>query len=355
LPVEEVYFGPNSIKYLSAELDRKDSKKPFVITGHSIATNTDLLQKVEKAASRKLAGVFSGIKQHAPSTTVMAAVREVSRSEADCLISLGGGSPIDSTKIIVKELSKDYLENPIPHFAVPTTLSAAEFSHVAGMTDEKANRKTGFRDKRMIPQVVFLDPEMTQDTPKWLWASTGIRSLDHAIEAVYSPKHQLYTDTLALQAISLLFEHLKESTEKPDDVKSRLACQIAAWMSFAGVFNVGTGLSHAIGRVIGATWNIPHGITSCLILPEVMREEAKRNPDRLAIIARAEGQKVDAMTVEEAALSAAEGVRSLVLELGLFKKLSEYGITRSDLPRIAREAAPEGQNNVVVKILERIL
>lgn len=355
MPIEEVYFGPSSIKYLSAELDRKGSKKPFVITGQSIATHTGLLQKVEKAAGRKLAGVFSGIKQHAPSGTVVAAMLEVRRSGADCLISLGGGSPIDSTKIIVKELSKDYQENPIPHFAIPTTLSAAEFSHVAGMTDEKTNRKTGFRDKRMIPQVVFLDPEMTQDTPKWLWASTGIRSLDHAVEAVYSPKHQLYVDTLALQAISLLFEHLRKSTEKSDDVKSRLACQIAAWMSFAGVYNVGTGLSHAIGRVIGATWSIPHGITSCLTLPEVMREEAKRNPDRLALIARAEGQKVDAMTIDEAALSAAEGVRSLVHELGLSKKLSEYGITRSDLPEIAREIAPEGMQDVALKILERIL
>ena len=300
-------------------------------------------------------GVFSGIKQHAPSKTVSEAAREAAEAKADCLISLGGGSPIDSTKIVVKELSRDFQESPIPHFAIPTTLSAAEFSHIAGMTDEKSNRKTGFRDKRMVPQVIFLDPDLTVDTPKWLWASSGIRSLDHAVEAVYSLKHQLYVDTLALEAISLLFEYLKKSSEEPNDVKARLACQLAAWMAYAGVYSVGSGLSHAIGRVIGATWNIPHGITSCLTLAEVMQEEAKRNPARLALVAQAEGQVIEPMRIEQAASSAAEGVRKLVHDLGLSKRLSHYGITRNDLPTIARESASQDMYQTALNILERIL
>src|SRR5437016_8664291 len=179
------------------------------------------------------------------------AATAVGESKADTLISLGGGSPIDSTKIIVKELSQDFRRPAIPHIAVPTTLSAADFSHIAGMTDEKLNRKTGFRDLRMVPRSVFLDPELTLPTPDWLWASSGIRSLDHAVDAVYSPNHQPYVDTLALEAISLLFQNLKLSTGDPADLKSRLKCQLAAWMSFAGVVSVGTGLSHSIGRVIG--------------------------------------------------------------------------------------------------------
>ncbi len=207
----------------------------------------------------------------------------------------------------------------------------------------------------MVPQVIFLDPELTVDTPKWLWASSGIRSLDHAVEAVYSPKHQLYVDTLALEAISLLFEYLKKSSEEPTDVKARLSCQLAAWMSYVGVYSVGTGLSHAIGRVIGATWNIPHGITSCLTLAEVMQEEAKRNPARLALVAQAEGQDIELMRIEQAALSAPEGVRKLVHDLGLSKRLSDYGITRNDLPTIAREAASQEMYQTALNMLERIL
>ncbi len=303
---------------------------------------------MELASNRKLAGVFSDIKQHAPSTSIGAAATAVREAGADCVISLGGGSPIDSTKIVVKQLSHDFQETPVPHFSIPTTLSAAEFSHVAGMTDEKLNRKTGFRDKRMVPQIIFLDPEFTVDTPKWLWASTGIRSLDHAVEAVYSPRHQPYADTLALQAINLLFNNLKQSSEDIKAMDKRLACQIAAWMSFAGVVSVGTGLSHAIGRVIGATWNVPHGITSCITLAEVMRSQAKRTPERLAPIAAAQGLDISKMKVDEAAMLAADGVSKLVTELGLSKRLRDYGIKEADLPNIAREvASPEEQNTVV--------
>jgi alcohol dehydrogenase len=353
LPIERVHFGPGIITKLREELDRIGSRRLFLVTGHSIAQKTDLIERVEHAAGTKLAGVFSEIKQHAPMSGIRRAATAVREAEADSLISLGGGSPIDSTKIIVKELSEDFQRPAIPHIAVPTTLSAAEFSHIAGMTDEKLNRKTGFQDLRMAPRLIFLDPQLTVPTPGWLWASSGIRSLDHAVEAVYSRKHQSYVDTLAFEAIHLLFQNLKVSTADPSDLKSRLSCQLAAWMSFAGVVSVGTGLSHSIGRVIGATWNIPHGITSCLTLSEVMRMEAKRNPERLALIARAEGKKTEGVPVDKAGLEAADGVADLVRELGVSKRLRDYGIRKDDLSKIARDAGGH-ESADALQILERI-
>ena len=353
LPIERVYFGSGSIRNLRNELDRIGSQRPFLVTGQSIATKTDLVATVERASGRKLAGVFSEIKQHAPSSGITHATSMVREAKADSLISLGGGSPIDSTKIIVKQMSMDFQLAATPHIAIPTTLSAAEFSHVAGMTDEKQNRKTGFRDLRMVPRLIFLDPQLTLPTPGWLWASTGIRSLDHAVEAVYLPNHQPYVDTLALEAIHLIFENLKTSTDNPANLKSRLNCQLAAWMSFAGIVSVGMGLSHAIGRVIGATWNIPHGITSCLTLAEVMRMEAKRSPERLALIARAEGKSTEGIPVAKAAAEAAEGVSELVKGLGLSKRLRDYGIAKDDLQRIARDAGGS-ESTDALHVLERI-
>ena len=339
LPIERVHFGSGSIGKLGNELDRIGSRRPFLITGQSIAKETDLITRVERASGRKFAGTFTEIKQHAPGSGIVRATSAAEEAKADCLISLGGGSPIDSTKIIVKELSHDFQLPALPHIAIPTTLSAAEFSHIAGMTDEKMNRKTGFRDLRMVPRLIFLDPRVTARTPGWLWASTGIRSLDHSVEAIYSPNHQPYVDTLALEAIHLLFQNLKVSTDDPTNLKSRLNCQVAAWMSFAGIVSVGMGLSHAIGRVIGATWNIPHGITSCLTLTEAMRIEASRNPERLSLIAKAEGKSIEGIPVEKAAVQAADGVAELVRGLGLSKRLRDYGIKKDDLPRIAQEAA----------------
>jgi alcohol dehydrogenase class IV len=354
LPIERVHFGPDSIALLAEELDKIRSQHPFVITGRTIAEKTNLLDNVENAAGRKLVGVFSGIKQHAPIGSIKQAISEAEKAQADSLISLGGGSPIDSTKIAVKELSQNFAKPILPHLAIPTTLSAAEFSHSAGMTDDASKRKVGVRDLRLVPRFIFLDPKITVDTPSWLWACTGIRSLDHAVESVYSPRHQPYVDTLALESIELLFQNLKSSTDNPNETGPRLACQMAAWMSFAGVLSVGTGLSHAIGRVIGATWDIPHGITSCLTLAEVMKHQAQKHPDRLAMIAQAEGRDSKGLSENKLALSAAQRVSDLVQSLGLVKHLSDYGIRREDLASIARDASGPGEYSTALQVLEAI-
>ncbi len=355
LPIERVHFGPGSISRLTEELDKIRSQRPFVITGQTVAEKTGLVDIVEKASGRRLVGVFSGIKQHAPISGIKRAISEAQNARADSLISLGGGSPIDSTKVVVKELSENFAKPTTAHLAMPTTLSAAEFSHSAGMTDDTSKRKTGVRDPRLVPRFIFLDPKITLGTPSWLWACTGIRSLDHAVESICSPRHQPYVDTLALEAIKLLFQNLKRSTDNPKEIGPRLTCQMAAWMSFAGVQSVGTGLSHAIGRVIGATWDIPHGITSCLTLAEVMRHQVQKYPDRLALIAEAEGQDLKGLRTDKQALSAAERVEQLVKDLGLYKRLSDYGIRGEDLPSIARDASGPEEYPMALDVLEAIL
>ena len=354
LPIERVHFGNNCIAKLGEELDKLRSERPLVVTGRTIADETSLVDQIEHAAGRKFAGVFGKIRQHTPESDIRSAINQAKSSRADSLISLGGGSPIDATKIVVKELSRNFKETALAHIAVPTTLSAAEFSHSAGVTDEKLNRKTGFRDVRMVPRIIFLDPVLTKPTPAWLWASTGVRSLDHAVEAILSNKHQPYVDTLALEAIRLLFQNLKRSSDDPSNLSSREACQSAAWMSYAGALSVGTGVSHAIGRSIGATWGIPHGITSCLTLAEVMRSQARHKPERLVAIASAEGKNIEGASAESAALSAADGVAELVGRLGLSKRLRDYKIDKTDLPRIAEQVGAIGGPGFVLDILEKI-
>ena len=128
---------------------------------------------------------------------------------------------------------------------------------------------------------------------------------------------------------------------------------MAAWMSYAGPISVGTGLSHAIGRVIGARYDIPHGITSCITLAEVMRMTASKTPERLIPVALAEGVQVDKMTVEQASLMAADKVTELLKELALTKKLSSYDIPKKDLPKIAEEIGSQNTSEVL-RLLERV-
>jgi len=168
-------------------------------------------------------------------------------------------------------------------------LSAGEFTPGGGVTDESTKVKGVVADPRLQARAVILDPALTVETPAWLWASTGMRALDHAVEGSYSTRHQLVTDTLASKAIALLNAHLLSSlqTHGDDELEYRVQCQLAAWLSIFGMSSYSRGgISHALGHQIGPMWNVPHGITSCITLPHVMRLMAGVAADRFAPIAQ---------------------------------------------------------------------
>ena len=201
-----------------------------------------------------------------------AAVREAREVDADALVAFGGGSPIDAAKIVALELLADGRpQADMPQIAVSTTLSAGEFTPFAGITDEDTRVKGLRNDPRICPRTVVLDPEVTLPTPRALWAATGAKALDHAIEAIWSVNPQPVSDVLAVEAIRRLHRHLPASLAEPGNLEARGECQIAAWMSIFGITSVGVRLSHILGHQIGARWDVPHGVTSCITIPHCMR------------------------------------------------------------------------------------
>ncbi len=338
LPQEHVLFGISSLERLPNEVKRLEAKRALVITGQSLATQTDVLEKVVQALGVFHVGTFAEIRQHTPASGVANAAELARSLQADVIVSLGGGSPIDAAKAVVAKLAEGS-GKILPHIAIPTTLSAAEFSHLAGVTDEATRAKGGIADARITPTAVVLDPSLTLPTPLRLWISTGIRALDHAVETLYAPGAHPINDVLALEAIRLLFLYLPRCQQQPEDLNIRTQLQLAAWMSFFGSINTPMGLSHNLGRRIGATWNVPHGITSCITLPHVMRAMTPKHAPALARIApvlKLESAGTDDTTD---ALAAADAVSNLVARLGLPQHLSEVGVTETDIPKIARMAA----------------
>ncbi|HZY64635.1 MAG TPA: iron-containing alcohol dehydrogenase, partial [Rubrobacteraceae bacterium] len=174
LPTERVHFGAGSLNKLEEEARSFD--RAFVVTGRTLYEKTDLVRRVEALLGGKHAGTFAGMGQHTPGSAVEQAAGEAEMAAADLLVSVGGGSVVDGTKAVARQLGYP------AQVAVPTTLSAAEWAHRVGVTDEAAGRKSGFADERAVPSVVVLDPETTVFTPEKLWLSTGIRALDHAVE-----------------------------------------------------------------------------------------------------------------------------------------------------------------------------
>src|SRR5215207_6606546 len=192
---------------------------------------------------------------------------------ADLLVAVGGGSVIDGTKAVARQLG--YPEQ----VAIPTTLSGAEWAHRTGVTDESVGRKKGFADSRTVPPVVVLDPEATVYTPEALWLSTGIRALDHAVEGyLYGGDHPI-TDVTGLEGARGLMEYLPLSRRTPQDLEVRLELQLAAWLAYFGPMNTPMGLSHELGRRIGASYEVPHGITSCIILAPSLQVMKRHVPE----------------------------------------------------------------------------
>lgn len=347
LPVDRVRFGPGCLRRLGSELDRLGLRRALVITGTSIATRTDLLWYVEQALGPRHAASYSGARQHVPVATVEEALELARLAGIDCLVSLGGGSPIDTAKAVAHRLAQERPDGTPPvHLAIPTTLSASEFTHFYGITDDTTRVKTGAGDYRLAPRVVFLDAEVTLFTPRDLWLATGIKALDHAVEAFLSPAHQPVTDALALEAVRLLFRYLPVTAANPSDLTARQQCQIAAWMSVFSPASVRGNLSHALGHQIGARCDVPHGITSCITLPHVLRFMASATDARQRVL-------LSAMTDDEAPpVSAAEAVERLIGRLGLPHRLRDVGVPESEIEAIAHAAFPEAQARAGMRAVE---
>lgn len=334
LPQEHVLFGTDSVESLADEVARLGTRRALVITGHSLMAQTDVVDRVERALGTFHHRTFAGIRQHAPKSDVAQAIELVRSEQIDVLISVGGGSPIDAAKAVAMQFLQEH-NAILPHIAIPTTLSAAEFSHLVGVTDEQMHMKVGFAHTQVTPRSVILDAALTLATPMQLWLSSGIRALDHAVETLYAPGLHPINDTLALEAIRKLFTYLPRCQSYMDDLVTRTELQLAAWMSFFGEVNTPMGLSHNLGRRIGASYNVPHGITSCITLTHVMRTFTPMHTQALARIAQALRLVDDNDYSQSAALKAADAVSELVRHLGLPQRLRDVGVPESDLHAIA--------------------
>ncbi|HEY3345227.1 MAG TPA: iron-containing alcohol dehydrogenase [Anaerolineaceae bacterium] len=337
LPLEKVYYGVGSLARLPEEVDRLGGGRALIVTGHSLATLTELIHAVEGLLGARHAATFAGIRQHAPESGIAEAAQLARDCQADVLVSVGGGSPIDAAKAVALRLAQGGVYPP--QIAIPTTLSAAEFSGSAGYTDEAQKSKRGISDRMITPRAIILDPQMTLPTPMWLWLSSGIRALDHAIETLYSPGYHPVNDVLALASLRDLFTYLPRCKAEPESMGNRQMCQQAAWMGYFSPASAAAaaGLSHTIGKRIGAPYDVPHGVTSCILLPHVMRYKAENEADatRLAAMARALGLADERVTAKEAALRAAEAVACLVRDLDLPARLRDVKVPEEDFERIA--------------------
>jgi maleylacetate reductase len=306
-----IHWGPGSIAQLGAEVERLEAARVALVTTRSLLSSLDRLG-IDPT-------VTLTIGQHAPMTQIREAAEDAGLAGANAIVSFGGGSPIDAAKIISVRLAGSD-GRALPHIAVPTTLSVAELAAGAGFTDDSGD-KAGMRDPRLLPQTVIYDANLTLATPMHLWLSTGIRALDHAVEGFLADGEHPLNDVMALESMRRLFDSLPRAKAAPDDVDMRTENQLAAWFAFTLPGASASGLSHTMGKQIGARHGIPHGVTSCLLLPHVMRYLARSMPERLS------------------ALPSPDAVEELIASLELPQHISQFDVGQAELRRAADELA----------------
>jgi len=343
-PLQALYYGPLVVKDHLLSCLPSSSSKAFIITGSSLATKTPLIKQVEELlGTEHHAGTFSNIKEHAPAAQLDQAAALVEQDPSiDTIISVGGGSPIDSAKVIsfrVNEKSGKFLT----HIAVPTTLSAAECTAIAGYTKEDGV-KTGLMHPKVYPSSILYDASFGLYTPQQLFLSTAIRALDHAVESQYHPNATwMPCRLIALSAIQELFHWLPvyQRNPKDQDAITRLFLAAFASLGFLGQnIKSSLGLSHTLGYALGSPYGIPHGVTSCLTLGHVVKlkaEASEEDADRIAGILPYIGEQRSGDNVRDAE-RVGDRILGLVKDLGLKTTLTEKGVGRDQLDIICTRA-----------------
>ena len=344
--MEEVVFGRPAAQAVAEQAARLGAARVMVMASATLDRDTDQVARVRDALGHRFAAQYQGMPAHSPRHAVLEATRMARDVGADLVVSIGGGSITDAAKAVQLCLANgiDSIEAmdrlrpggasaqapSVRQVAVPTTLSAGEFSAFAGVTDERSRVKEVFHDPRIIPADVVLDPAMTLATPEWLFLSTGIRAVDHCVEGICSAEAHPFTDAQALHGLGLLASGLVRTKANPGDLAARQDCQLGAWLSMAPLATgVPMGASHGIGYVLGAAFDIPHGHTSCIMLPAVMRWNRGANAERQAMVAAAMGRP---------GTEAAEALHALIAGLDMPRSLGAVGIGREAFPRIAEAA-----------------
>lgn len=330
---DRVESGVGSIDRLPKRLDAIGATRVLVATSKSVLAKTPNVQRAEMLVGNRLAARFAACREHSPEDDVGRVVAALEASGADAIVSIGGSSVFDTVKVATSRFADRSGAPPVPQIAIPTTLSAGEFSPGAGYTASNGEKRLVI-DYRVAPACVILDPAATVDTPDALWLGTGIKALDHALEAVWSRRPHTYVDALALEAIRLLFHNLP-LTRASSELEPRAACQLGAWMSIAGVGASGMRLSHFLGHQIGARMHIPHGVTSCILLPAVMRYLRDDTLDAQVRIAAAMGVETAGRKREAVADEGADRLAGLIASLGLPTTLAAAGGKAEDIDAVA--------------------
>jgi 1,3-propanediol dehydrogenase len=317
--------GSGAISKLCEHL-RGKGKKAFIVTDGSMIkfkTAGKLTAILEQAGITY--EIYAEVNGEPTDAIVAKGVQHFKQAKCDCIIALGGGSPIDAAKAIgfmassggkIRSFMKTEITSPLPYFvAIPTTAgTGSEVTQFTIITDTGKNEKMLLKGPALIPQLAVIDPDLTLTIPPHVTVATGLDALTHAIEAYTSRKAQPLADSFALSAIKRIYQHLETAYRDGGNLEARQQLSLAALEAGIAFNNSSVTLVHGMSRPIGALFHIAHGVSNALLLTRCLEFLVPGNPARFAKIA-------DVMGITGPGRSEEETCNALLRELDHFCKV----------------------------------
>lgn len=307
-----VVFGAGTLATLPAEMDALGLGRALVLSTPEQAEDAE---RVAELLGARCAGTFTGARMHVPAEVAAAAADEARGRDADCTVSVGGGSTTGLGKALA-------LDPGIPLIAIPTTYAGSEMTNIWGMTED-GRKRTG-RDLRVLPKLAIYDAELTLGLPPAIAGPSGMNALAQATVNAKDPRTNPVILSMALEAIRAIASALPVVMRSPADLDARAELLYGASLAGASLGAGVTSLHHRLCHTLGGTFDTPHAETHTILLPYSVAYAAPAVPERMARIAEALG-----------ADDAARGIHALSVSLGLPTSLRDIGIDEGDLERIA--------------------
>ena len=351
------HFGAGSIAKVEEAVRLFKAPRVFIISDPGVAKAglVDHLADVVMERAKSVA-VFDRTEPEPTVKSIESALVALrSAGDVDLLVSLGGGSVMDTAKcanIVAtnggsvldyeegKE-SKKNIDKLIPHVAIPTTAGTGSEGTVwAIFIDPKRKFKAGIQDPRLIADMIILDPEVTTTMPPRVTAATGMDALTHAIEAFVSVYANPFTDALSARSIKLIADSLRTAYSDGEDIEARGNMLLASYMAGIAFSNSSCGIVHTLAETIGGFYRIPHGVTNSLMLPGVMEFNASSRLEKFSMIAELMGENIKGTSLQAGARISVDAVRRLAEDIELPRTLREVGVKKKDISRLAAMAFP---------------
>ena len=336
----KLVFGKGAAKNVAEELKALSVERPILITDETMAGSKGV-EEVRTALGDALVSQFTEVVPDTGFEIIDEAAEIAREARADSVISIGGGSSIDTAKAVAAMLGmgatavselvgfNKLTARPAPHVVIPTTAgTGSECTSLAVIKDRANNKKVLLMDQKLIPDVGVLDPLLSVSMPKGVTAATGMDAMTHAAEAIMSSRSIPFADALAVYAISLVTANLPRAVAQGEDVDARGLMLIAAAQAGQAFQNAYVGVVHAMAHALGGLVGVPHGLANGILLWVGMEYNAYVVPEKVARIGEAMGLRPSGKPADDAA-AAVQAMREFAARVGIPERLKNAGVDDS--------------------------